>query len=59
MNMKKKSGSFNRKKIWVVRTSLPLVLKLNEMIETLREVKSLIQRITQFQATFTGEKKTR
>ncbi len=36
---------------------LPLVLKLNEMIETLREVKSLIQRITQFQATFSGEKK--
>jgi chemotaxis protein histidine kinase CheA len=36
---------------------LPLVLKLNEMIETLREVKSLIQRITQFQATFSGEKR--
>ncbi|MFZ5628333.1 MAG: ATP-binding protein [Spirochaetota bacterium] len=36
---------------------LPLVLKLNEMIETLREVKSLIQRITQFQANFGGEKK--
>lgn len=36
---------------------LPLVLKLNEMIETLREVKGLIQRITQFQASFTGEKK--
>jgi methyl-accepting chemotaxis protein len=36
---------------------LPLVLKLNEMIETLREVKSLIQRITQFQTTFSGDKK--
>jgi len=36
---------------------LPLVLKLNEMIETLREVKGLIQRITQFQASFSGEKK--
>jgi chemotaxis protein histidine kinase CheA len=36
---------------------LPLVLKLNEMLETLREVKSLIQRITQFQASFGGEKK--
>lgn len=36
---------------------LPLVLKLNEMIETLREVKSLIQRITQFQASFGADKK--
>ena len=52
-----KVGELQKKADLSGQDFLPLVLKLNEMIETLREVKSLIQRITQFQATFSGEKK--
>ena len=52
-----KVGELQKKEDLSGQDFLPLVLKLNEMIETLREVKSLIQRITQFQATFSGEKK--
>ncbi|MBL8035668.1 MAG: Hpt domain-containing protein [Leptospiraceae bacterium] len=52
-----KVGELQQKSDLSGQDFLPLVLKLNEMIETLREVKSLIQRITQFQATFSGEKK--
>lgn len=52
-----KVGELQKKTDLSGQDFLPLVLKLNEMIETLREVKSLIQRITQFQATFSGEKK--
>ena len=52
-----KVGELQQKEDLGGQNFLPLVLKLNEMIETLREVKSLIQRITQFQATFSGDKK--
>lgn len=53
-----KVGELQQKEDLSGQDFLPLVLKLNEMIETLREVKSLIQRITQFQANFGGEQKT-
>jgi len=52
-----KVGELQKKEDLSGQDFLPLVLKLNEMIETLREVKALIQRITQFQASFGGEKK--
>lgn len=51
-----KVGELQQKEELVGQDFLPLALKLNEMIETLREVKSLIQRITQFQTNFGGEK---